>query len=464
MAGGSGGFDPLHGSRPGWRGSATRVLAVLSGALLVAGIVGATVRPPRAAATRTFFSTRLGHLAVAPTTTTSTTTLPEPPTTTPGTCPGPQPAVDLPSTLFAATAPFVTDPYVKQGRIPPGQLVPGQLTAYTPVRLADTNDFVLGLVMTERQAFFDAGAAEAVDVTVYQYACPNGAAQQFQVRSSDLLATESPQPIPEFVAGAIGWASAGPDPFGEYEQASALASGDYWLEVYTGSATPVDGAFNAAVLRTESNYLTRWRANPATPAPTGPAATAQATIAKSGGSPPVCPAATRQLTLAQFNRLLPPAPAGYEALPDEAPGGPVSAASMASTFPVPSLLEANLAAQGFEGGYARYWVRRSTGEETAVRLLVFTCGTGDPGVDSSAVPSGASAFTVTDGVPGAVGQIQTSKDSYGRYPERILIPDGRLLIDVAFFSNTTSTSILEGLAQQAYEHADSELTAGAAGS
>ena len=141
----------------------------------------------------------------------------------------------------------------------------------------------------------------------------------------------------------------------------------------------------------------------------------------------------------------------------------MSAASIASTYPVPSLLAANLAAQGFEGGYARYWASTKTGEETAVRLLVFSCGQGAPEVDSSIVPSGAKAFTVTDGVPGAVGDMQTSKDRYGRYPETILIPDGRLLISVSFFSNTTSTSILEGLAQQDFEHADSELKAGAAG-
>jgi hypothetical protein len=141
----------------------------------------------------------------------------------------------------------------------------------------------------------------------------------------------------------------------------------------------------------------------------------------------------------------------------------VSAVSIASKFPVPSLLAANLAAQGFEGGYARYWVHPSTGEETAVRLLVFSCGLGAPEEDSAAPPSGTKAFTVTDGVPGAEGQMQTSKDSYGRYPEMILIPDGRMLLSVSFFSNTTSTSVLEGLAQQAYEHADSQLNAGAAG-
>ncbi|HWE54268.1 MAG TPA: hypothetical protein VG435_02080 [Acidimicrobiales bacterium] len=450
--------DAAVRGRPGPPPRRVIAMAIVITGLLVAGGVGVGVHAHR-------------HYAAAPPVAVTAPASPSVPSTipgsfgyVPGTCssgpPGPA-DVNLPQTLFSDAPYFTPADAGPQGRLGETQLE--QLGG-----LADTPDGLTGadFVAAQRQVFHDVSAGTDVEVRVYQFGCSEAALGYFQGLQSYDLGIVSPVAVPGTGNGqqAEGWASGGPDSTGEFRQAAVGVTSSYYAAVYTFTAQPVDAAFTMELLTAELAYLNDWTADSAALPPPPNPAPAPTLIARRDGQAPICPAATGTVTANQFNTLLPDALPGYEQLPATAPAGPITAASVSQLAPVPALGAVVTAAEGFSGGYRRYWEAPSTHDEVEVQLIVFSCDTAARlSSGSEAGPGqGWRTFPVTDGIAQAAGAVATTKNSKGHYEAVLSAPVGKVDLTVAYFSPSTDTSTLESLALTVEQHVKTEVAAGAA--
>lgn len=427
----------------------TIALAVAIAGLLVAGGVALGVHSHR-------------HYAAAPPTPVTVPSTISPQTGAPSSddaCPSGSGPPTLPAALFSA-APYFTvsaDPY--QGRLDETQVTELGGAQDTTGNL-DADDF-LGAV---RQSFTDASAATLVDVMVYDFGCILGTSNYYQALQSFDLGIVSPVAIDTGNESTEGWASAGPDASGEFRQAAVGTSGDYYVALYTYTAQPVNGQFTTELLNAELGFVNQWTGDPAAAPPGSVAAPAPVLLALRSGQAPVCPPASGTLTADQFDRLLPAAPAGYEQLPDESPAGPVTATQISDLAPIPALGAALTRAEGFSGGYRRYWADTADHDELEVQLIVFSCATAAEitAADEPAPGAGYTTFAVTDGIPDAAGAVTTTRDAEGHYQAAILAPVGPVDMTVAYFSATTDPSTVEALAASVDHQLQAAIAAGAA--
>jgi hypothetical protein len=421
------------------------VLAASIALLLVVGAVGVGIHG----------SNGPGRSAVRPTAATTPTT----PTTTPAPaalCPG---LLGSPS-AFLAQAVFGAPAHFTASAADPGS---GLLSIDQMADLSDQSSSgeyaylqIDDFVEASRSVFLDATDGLQADVRVYQFGCAAAATQYIATADADQMSMTAPVNIDtSAMSGAVGFASAGPDPDGQFDDAVAATVGPYYAVVYLSGAQPTNGAYAVTLLQSQVARLDQLaRAGTATTA-AAPAPGPATPIKEQPGQPPICPAPTGSLTLGQVNQLMPGTPHGFFPLSDsDAPAGPVSLSELSSSGAVPALAAAANRSEGFEGGYRRVWEEQNGEGQLQVELDQFTCAAGANFFAGVAVgsPPGTTPFDVTDGIVGATGFTSNAPDSFGNYRQAIVASVGDTGMVVIFFSRSTSTSTIEQLATTVAQH------------
>lgn len=319
-------------------------------------------------------------------------------------------------------------------------------------------------VAAARQVWEDTTAGIIVDARVYQFACPAGATDHLRTQAAARLGTTSPVSfsVPG-VAGARGYAAAGANSGGLYEQVVAAAVGHLYLTVSVESASSRSGVYAATLARIQAARLV----GPVPGAPRPPGPPPSAPLPAGADDAPLCPPATGAPSASTFDRLFVPDPAGMVPFPGTPAGsGPVTPSALADNAFDPTIAAAVNRAQGFAGGDIRLWYDPVNQATLNIEVLRFTCVAGASQYLAAQLPdvgiAGGRPFTAASiagpggsaggdgGGAEAAGVAGPQPDRFGRYAQSIVALSGATYVNVTLFNPTPDTARVLALARAEY--------------